>query len=334
MYHMITSCIVCCVAASVMFGFVSPASALYSGSRGGASGRDATPGRETGIPSMLSAEVAQSYITVTGRAEQRVQPTEIRIVLAVTAEEKTPTECSAKVTAKIAALRGQWRDAGVPNEKIIEDFIAVLPRYQFDIENRHGRDLAIEKRAGYLMQTNLHIAVHNDAEAKQVIKVAFDNDVADIIGFDYWSDQMEELKKRVRTQAVQAAREKAAALLTNLFAIMPPLINLQEQTVTVYPEALYESFKNSSDDEYRSSYARSDIPEIRIFRPKNTYYRGFYPDADIQSDKLPMQSEISVVSTVRLYFQSPAVVEASKADRVRDSSKAGQTMQIDSPSKE
>jgi hypothetical protein len=37
----------------------------------------------------------------------------------------------------------------------------------------------------------------------------------------------------------------------------------------------------------------------------NSSYRGLYLDGDVQSKELPMRSEISVVSTVRLYFQPP-----------------------------
>ena len=44
---------------------------------------------------------------------------------------------------------------------------------------------------------------------------------------------------------------------------------------------------------------------IRTFRPKNTYDRGLFSNSDIQPAELPMQSEISVVSTVKLFYESP-----------------------------
>ena len=48
-------------------------------------------------------------------------------------------------------------------------------------------------------------------------------------------------------------------------------------------------------------------------RPRNTYYRGLYTDGDMQPSELPMQPEISVISTVRLYFESPAAKRANQA---------------------
>jgi hypothetical protein len=53
--------------------------------------------------------------------------------------------------------------------------------------------------------------------------------------------------------------------------------------------------------------ARRDISFIRAHRPQNTYYRGLRGDADKQPAALAMKPEISVVSTVRLYFESPGV---------------------------
>ena len=48
------------------------------------------------------------------------------------------------------------------------------------------------------------------------------------------------------------------------------------------------------------------MPLVQLARPKNTYYRGNLPNADTQAAKLPMRSELSVVSTVKIYYESPA----------------------------
>ncbi|MCH8044029.1 MAG: SIMPL domain-containing protein [Planctomycetes bacterium] len=287
---------------------IERATAQFSGSRGGISRGFDAPQAASGLPE-LAPDVVQGYIIIEGQAELRVKPTEIRIVLAVTSEAKTPAECKRLVSEKIGALKAAWKKTGIADEDIVEDFIAVLPRYEFEIQRIREREVAVEKKAGYLMQINLHLAVKNDAQATSAIGIAFDNDVADIIAFDYWSKDLDQLKVKVRAAAVKAALDKSKILLEALFKKRPLVINVQEATRTHYPKSLYVSFTNSSDMEYLSSRSRRDIPQIRTFRPKNTYYRGLYMDADVQSKELPMRSEISVVSTVRLYFESPAAKE-------------------------
>jgi uncharacterized protein YggE len=293
---------------------IATATAQFSGSRGGVPHDGSLNPAAGGFPP-LQPDVAQSYITVEGQAELRVKPTEIRVVLAVTAEEKTPAACAKSVSDKIKALKEAWIKSGIAEENIVEDFIAVLPRYEFEVKKMGGRDVAAEQKAGYLMQSNLHLAVKDDAQAKSAIGIAFDNDVADIIAFDYWSKELDVVKVKARVAALKAAREKSDVLLGAMFAERPPVINLQEKTQVYYPESLYQSFTNSSDAEFRTSYADHNLPQIRMFRPKNTYYRGLYLDGDVQPKELAMRSEISVVSTVRLYFESPAAKQFHRSKR-------------------
>ena len=175
----------------------------------------------------------------------------------------------------------------------------------------------MEKKSGYVMQTNIHLAVKNDAEAMKVLEVAFANGITDIIGFDYWSSELDQKKKEVRAKAIQAAKEKAEVLLS-LFVKVPPVINVQEDTNVVHPDAMYESFSNASSNEYQSGYnTRRNLPFIKLARPKNTYYRGNLPNTDTQAGELPMRAKLSVVSTVRIYYQSP-VAEKYNAGQKND----------------
>lgn len=289
---------------------LAPATAQLSGSRGGVPG--STGHGAVALPP-LTPEVADQYITIEAQVELRVQPSEIRIVMAVTAEAETPAGCKQIISEKIKSLATAWNESGITKENIVEDFIAVLPRYEFQVESIKNREIAVEKKVGYLMQTNLHVAVHNDAEATNAINLAFDNNISDIIAFDYWSKELDELKIQARSQAVKAAIKKSNLLLDAIFDKRPTATNLQESTRVYYPESFYQSFSNSNDAAYQSTYSRRDLPQIRTFRPKNTYYRGLYLDADVQSNELPMKPAISVVSTVRLYFQSPAAQRDPKA---------------------
>ena len=119
---------------------VATATGQLSGSRGGLQ----TQQHSFAIP-LLTADIAQSYITIEGQAEIRVKPTEIRVVIAVTAEGKTATECQRLVNDKVKSLRDGWVKAGIPREDVIEDFIAVLPRYDFHIEKEGEREVARER---------------------------------------------------------------------------------------------------------------------------------------------------------------------------------------------
>lgn len=280
------------------------APAQFAGSRGGTE-------TKTGVTELprLSRDVVEGYITIEGRAELRAHPTAIRAVMAVTAEAETAQACQKSVDATVERVTGAWKTLGIAPEKMHVDFIAVLPRYEWEIERRGNIEVGIEKKAGYRMQSNLHLAVETEARAQEAFTAAFEEGVTDIIAFDYLSDELDAIKIKAREQAVAAARAKADMLLS-LLPDRPRLINLQEQSEVHYPQSLYRSFSNSYEENVTTTYRR-DIPFVHAFRPKNTYYRGLNSESDVQPRELPMQPEISVVSTVRLYFESPAA-EAGK----------------------
>jgi len=119
------------------------------------------------------------------------------------------------------------------------------------------------------------------------------------------------VKVAARVQALKAAQSKAEILLGAIFEKRPPAINVQEQTVVHYPDSLYHSFTHTYDEPVTPSFRRV-IPFIRAPRPCNTYYRGLVGDGDVQPRELPRSPEISVASTVRLYFESPAAKPAKR----------------------
>ena len=275
-----------------------------SGSRGGVKSASHTVKPAL---SKLSPELAQSYIVVEGKSILSVEPTAIRIVLALTSEAVTSRECKTELDQKIAQLRQLWTQAGIANDEIVEDFISVLPRYDFENGVLGAQEVMKEKKIGYIMQANVHLSVKDNAEVTEVLKVAFENEVTDIIGFDFWSEEMDLKKQEARAKALEVAKEKSKTLLDGLFEKMPPAINVQENTVVVYPESMYESFENASSNEYQTGYSnRRNIPLVKLARPKNTYYRGNLIDADTQTPELQMRAKLSVVSTVWVYYQSPA----------------------------
>jgi uncharacterized protein YggE len=279
--------------------------AQFGGSRAGVG-----VGAASGSPGAASLpiwnpETAEAFLTIDATAEVRVRPTQIRVVLAVVSEAETAQLCQQQANEQIARLRAAWKQVDLDGDKIVEDFIAVLPRYEWQEEQRNGRDMLVEKRSGYRLQSNVHLAVPDEAAAQAALGLAFEQGVADIIAFDYSHDDLDAVKRQARAAALKEAQAKADLLLGAVLERMPPVINVQEDTAVHYPESLYHSFENVDDQQVVSGW-RDGLPRIHAHRPKNTYYRGLIQGGDIQPRELPMNAEITVVSTVRLYYASPA----------------------------
>lgn len=294
-----------------VLGSVAPVIAQMAGSRGGATSN----AEYDGLP-QLTKDTIESHITVEGRAEVRVKPTQIRIVLAVTGSGTTPQQCQAEVKQQLNDVRAAWEKLGIKSDKIVEDFIAVLPIFSWDIEKKGDRNANVEKQTGFKMQTNLHVSVANDEAASAAINAAFEQAVTDIIAFDYFSPEIEVAKARAREEAINAAKTKADLLLS-LFGSKPPVINVQESTVVRRPESLYESFANAVEGEIQNGWRDHNLPTFHAPRPKNTYYKGYQSSGDVSGSALPMKMEISVVSSVRIYYESPAAAKREKKEEAK-----------------
>jgi len=256
---------------------------------------------------LLERKVAESFIAIDGRAEVRVPPTALRVVLAVTAEAESAEECQKVVDETTGRIKDSWFKLGIQLERIHADFIAVLPRYEWLLEKRGQVEVGMETKVGYRMQTNLHLAVENEEQAKQALALAYAQGVTDIIAFDYLNENLDTVQIEARRKAIEAAQAKAEMLLA-LFPERPGLMNIQERTEVHFPESMYESFSNAYEETPVPNWRR-DVSFLRAFRPKNTYYRGLDSESDSRPAELPMRPEISVVSTVRLYFESPLAKE-------------------------
>jgi uncharacterized protein YggE len=287
---------------------VTTVQAQASGSRGGLE-------RAAAEVEPLRSDTVKSHIVVEAKIEQRLQPTEIRMVLALVADGKTASDCQQQIQAQEEKLRLALKELDLGTDAVVTDFIAVLPRYQWKVKEGEQETVAVEESAGFRMQSNVHIKVASDQQALAVLQAAFQLELTDVIAFDYGSDQVDATKPQVRLAALEAVQEKAESLLM-LFEKKPRLINVQTDTRVIYPRSKYVSFENSQSQSINSAavYGRERMTRIEATKPQNTYYRGFQEQTDIQAQGLPMRPAISVVSTVRLYYEAPVTRVAGERD--------------------
>jgi len=265
----------------------------------------AQPGAPIAPPCTSDHKAINNYITIVGKAEIRVKPSAIRVIMAVTSQGATAAECMEANGEKEMAFTQALAKLGVPEDKVFMDFISMLPVYDWNVEERNGTRCFVEDIAGYMVQANAHVEVSNETQAREAVRAAFLLGITDIISFDYWCDSLDAHKIEAQKKALAEAQRKADLLLTAHFQNVPAPLNIHENTEVVYPKSLYESFTNDYSEALRRNYHRQSLPEVHAVRPKNTHYRGFFAEADSQDPRLPMQPEISVVSTISCYYVTP-----------------------------
>jgi uncharacterized protein YggE len=290
---------------------VLPAAALFCPGRGNAQfiGARSAESLPAVADATLDHRAVENFIMIEGKVEKRLDPTALRIVLALLVEEPTAADCQTVSQNREAELLEALAVLKIDENAIVVDFISILPVYKWEVETREGKSVAVEKPAGFRMQSNVHVEAASEKQARAVLAAAFKLGVSDIIAFDYWSSDVDQTKKEARKEALQVAKEKAELLLGAMFDEPPRPLNVHESTRVVYPRSLYGSFENAYAEAIRVPYSSDRMPTIQAVRPKNTYYQGLLEDADVREGGLPLRAQISVVSTVRLYYATPVTIE-------------------------
>jgi hypothetical protein len=185
------------------------------------------------------------------------------------------------------------------------------------LESREGRNVAVESRSGFILQHNVHVEVPSEARAQAVIASALESGFGDVVAVDHFCNRLEAARHEAQKKALEEARRKAGVFLEPLFGSAPPLINVHEKTTVIHPKDQYASFESAYVSRFQNARHDRSVPTIAAVRPKNTYLEGLIGAADVGPAILPMKPEISVVSTVKLYFASPAADRASETKKPR-----------------
>lgn len=275
------------------------APAQISGSIGG---REIPPPR-LGL-SRLPRDEAGAFVRIDGSCELRVPADGLRIVFAITSEAATASDCWKAQRERRDGFVDALRSAGLASDSVEVDFIGMLPVYDWKQEQRDGQSILIERLVARRLQENVHVAVPDEAAARRIVELALDHDVTDVIAVDYWCRNADEKRREALAAAYAEAQAKAKLLLAG-FATPPPCANVEEETKLLTPRELYRSFENAYEGELRTQW-NDNVPRVHAPRPKNTFYEGFRSDVDRGATGSALKPEISIVSTVALYFESPA----------------------------
>ena len=247
------------------------------------------------------AATAERVITIEGVAEVRLPPTRLRVVFGVHATEATASAASVACRKLVDETKARLAAKNIGSADVDIDFIAVVPAYEWKVEETGDQKVAVERRTGARAQYNLHVAVADEAAALVAIEVVTVADGIDLIAVDYWSEEIAAKRAEAMAAALRAAQDKAKVLLA-VFPTPPTPINVHEQTTVVQPQQLYEQVSRS-DAATQSFWNR--LPHVNAVRPAFVYYRGLHADLDVMSPDLPGRRDLHVVATVRLYYEAP-----------------------------
>ncbi len=160
----------------------------------------------------LAAALAQTQpppqINVSGSAEVRVVPDEIRLSVAVESRNAALDAARLDNDTKIAAALAFLKQADLPEKDVKTDFISVQPDY--NVNQSRVTPVA------YIVRKSIEIRLTNTVAFQSVVTGLLTNGVNLIQNVDFRTTQLRQHRDQARLLAVRAAKEKAKALTDEL----------------------------------------------------------------------------------------------------------------------
>jgi uncharacterized protein len=156
-----------------------------------------------------SASPEPRLITVTGEAEVRVVPDEVILTLGVETWDKnldTAKRRNDEIVKKVLALAAGY---DIPPEHVQTDYIGIEPRY---------KDGYYEERdfVGYFVHKTIVITLRDLSKFEDLLAGALTAGVNYVQGIEFRTTELRKYRDEARALAIQAAKEKAAALAGDL----------------------------------------------------------------------------------------------------------------------
>jgi hypothetical protein len=166
-------------------------------------------------------------ISLTGSAEVKVAPDEIRLNVAVETRSETLDPARVENDEKIAAALSFLKQTGVPDKDVKTDFISVQPDY----DNNRSR----VKPVAYIVRKGIEVRLTNIVSFQSVLTGLLTNGINVVDGVDFRTTQLRKYRDQARAMAIRAAKEKAEALTSELGVKLGQPSNISVYDNSIYP---------------------------------------------------------------------------------------------------
>ena len=170
---------------------------------------------------------AKPLISVSGSAEIKVVPDEIYLTVGVDTRDKDLQEAKQRSDDHVSGALAFLKQKGVEDKDVKTDYISIQPVYSRDdesyIDPTTGLSLTTRDRAVpttqpvyYIVRKTIGIKLTNISGFDGVLSGLITNGVNNVQGIGFRTSELRKYRDKARTLAIQAAKEKAEAMASEL----------------------------------------------------------------------------------------------------------------------
>ena len=225
------------------------------------------------------AQVApQHQISVSGSAEVKAVPDEVRINVGVETRSATLDPARLENDQKIAQVLSFLRESGIKECDMQTDYINIQPDYDYN-QSRI-------KPVAYIVRKNIEIRLTDPAKFQNILTGMLTNGVNNVNEVNFQTTKLRQYRDQARVMAIRAAKEKATLLTAELGVKLGRVDNINV---------------NDYGNPWGGNYYRNSINNS----VQNVQYQneGSHADVSESSANTFAAGEISLSATVSVVFE-------------------------------
>ena len=222
-----------------------------------------------------------------------------------TAEEATQLMVQ-RLSSALSALKAK-------NFEIFVDMISFVPMYEYETEKKvFSKRTYNEVPMGFELKQNLHIKINEASRLNELITLLANNEIYDLVRMDYYSSQLETIKKELKDKVKSAFAEKQKVYETTL-----------GESFASTEKKIIDGFFHISPTEQYSSYEAYSSASLQGKRAGNVvqanksttqYYQPIANrDFDVVLNPIIVEPMIQMVYEMKMSVNHPDKYKAKEA---------------------
>lgn len=201
-----------------------------------------------------------------------------QVILGLNEETNTVESCNSQINQRIDNFVVRLSKLGIKKEDYYVDFISQTKVYDYSIVTNKAEQF--EK--GFEIKKNIIIASKLLNNIDEIIEIASQFKIYDIIKIDYFSDNPSEIYDNLFQEAIKIANTKKDKYLKAFNKKILGNPTATDQFLIITPESQYKNYKAYESSELETYYNSSNSAVMKkIARKNNTFYYNGISQADV-----------------------------------------------------
>ncbi len=180
-------------------------------------------------------------VTVTGDAEVRVIPDQVVLTLGVETKDLDLEVAKEQNDTVVKAVRALADDYGIEARHVQTDYLNIEPRYEDYYSSRESEFI------GYFVYRTVVITLDDLSLFEDLLSDVLGTGVTHVHGVQFLTTELRQHKDHARSLAIQAAREKALAMASELgHGIGEPKTIVENQSTWYSPYGSWWGYRGAS----------------------------------------------------------------------------------------